>query len=1144
MAVSKPQTRFAHIDGHTDVCYDDSGKYLLTAGADGDVRVWNGFDDDNAVSHRAGDCVYGIVLKGKRLYTAADNNVVQIYTFPELSADGIVTRCTSRITHFSLNSSGSHMAVCSSDFDIKYVEIESNAQKVFEGHTAPVLSVAVDPRSEFLASSACDGLVKVWHIPTQKPVSNMKLLNSCSDVSLAESLCRMSWSPPSGATLAVPTKGKVELYQRSSWKKVEELVVDGIDKHFNVVAFSPDGRFLCGATTDGWIVLWSAATGSSWILAKKWKQPKVAAVTALAWNPATADAGELCFADSQGQFGIIQKVTEGLIAKPPAAATAQPVTAGSGGAQREAKPAGGRAGEPDGPADGVNGSGAAQDGGDSSDDEDAAHIRRLRELVGITHSAAEATSAVGDDDDNDDVDSLSSGRRPADVTAHHPAAAKAEARPSQAPAAVAAVPQQLPFKPGSTPVGLQSRFMVWNSVGVVRQYVGDGDEDSSIDVEFHDTSVHHSLHLSNNAGYSMADLSKEALLLASDGDADSGASAGSADGSQLFCMHFGSWDAAKEWAVSMPDGERIEALALSDRWLAAATSRRTVRLFTTCGSQLGTFSVGGRVVAMAAQGRSLMVAYHRGAVASGDQYLAVELVEIKGRMWRNLCNRDLPLSPCATLSWLGFSDEGTPVAYDSAGVLRLLSQSLGILWVEISNLKAQVKGRSDNYWLVGVSEQSRQARCVYCRGSTFPPTLPRPVISLQSFQMPFCEMLNEKGQLEEKVWQNRVLGGCARGAFVSQLDDDEEATQYDRQESCLRDEQAALIKLFAMACKSEREYRALQLCELMPTVRALESAAKYATHLRRADLVRRINELIATREAVAAADDAGSHGTAAAQSYGHSDALLQSRHNNSGAADHDDHGLSQSAAMDSLNDSQRSLNSSADAESGEPKKRLLLAKRTVASTPKPTAPLMPLSQGLYKNPFKLGPVDTPPSGSRGSSVFDSIERAQPTKETSVKSSDGKNKSSSGVQCRLFEKMKADADTTKPSTTTKPTTAFDLWLAENEESIRAKAGDGDSVLALATEAFQQLPREEKKKWMARTKSLPSGDDPKKRKTEDVENGCDSLAANSSDSSVHCSKRQSPDGEDASASATRKQPLTSGGNAQTKLAAFAFAKQGSS
>ena len=55
-------------------------------------------------------------------------------------------------------------------------------------------------------------------------------------------------------------------------------------------------------------------------------------------------------------------------------------------------------------------------------------------------------------------------------------------------------------------------FKVWNSVGIVRCHMED--EISSIEVEFHDTSTHHPLHLTNHLNHSMAALSSTALLLA------------------------------------------------------------------------------------------------------------------------------------------------------------------------------------------------------------------------------------------------------------------------------------------------------------------------------------------------------------------------------------------------------------------------------------------------------------------------------------------------------------------------------------------------------------------------------------------------------------------------------------------------------
>ena len=39
-----------------------------------------------------------------------------------------------------------------SDFTVKIVEVESSEQTTFQGHTAPILSVALHPRETYLVS--------------------------------------------------------------------------------------------------------------------------------------------------------------------------------------------------------------------------------------------------------------------------------------------------------------------------------------------------------------------------------------------------------------------------------------------------------------------------------------------------------------------------------------------------------------------------------------------------------------------------------------------------------------------------------------------------------------------------------------------------------------------------------------------------------------------------------------------------------------------------------------------------------------------------------------------------------------------------------------------------------------------------------
>lgn len=69
---------------------------------------------------------------------------------------------------------------------------------------------------------------------------------------------------------------------------------------------------------------------------------------------------------------------------------------------------------------------------------------------------------------------------------------------------------QPPFQSGSTPSRLQARYLVWNSVGIVIS----NEDDESINVDFHDISTHHSVHLRNSHNFTMCDLSTEMLVLA------------------------------------------------------------------------------------------------------------------------------------------------------------------------------------------------------------------------------------------------------------------------------------------------------------------------------------------------------------------------------------------------------------------------------------------------------------------------------------------------------------------------------------------------------------------------------------------------------------------------------------------------------
>jgi len=111
----------------------------------------------------------------------------------------------------------------------------------------------------------------------------------------------------------------------------------------------------------------------------------------------------------------------------------------------------------------------------------------------------------------------------------------------------------------------------------------------------------------------------------------------------------------------------------------------------------------------------------------GNQCIAYSIFKIKPSLkpFPLISCEPLPLSPKAQVTWIGFSDEGTPICSDSEDVLRILS---GRYWTTFCTMKEHLAGASDHFWVVGVSELSQRIRAVKCKGMRYPPALPRPVL--------------------------------------------------------------------------------------------------------------------------------------------------------------------------------------------------------------------------------------------------------------------------------------------------------------------------------------------------------------------------------------------------------------------------------
>lgn len=1052
MPTVKPM-RYAHSDGHTDVCFEESGKYMLTCGQDGDVRVWEGIDDDDAVSHKVGDKAFAIVFKNNRIITASDCNTVQAYTFPDGAPDGILTRFTAPANHLVVNKSGKKLVAGASDFVIKIVDTDTSNSKTYSGHEAPVLSVALDPKEEFLASSSCDGTVKIWKIDDQKVVKSLNILSKCSDVSLSKTLCRLCWEKQKGDFLYIPVEKEIQIIERNTWNKVGSITDDNFTGIYSILSLSPDGQFLAAGCYDGNILVFNI---NSKTCVDRFKHDNGFTITALAWNP--NGKPEIAFCDMEGQLGMLEDLS----------------LDSTGKTMSETR--------------------AKETMGIFEDEDDDFLIQATNEKLADDDQPM-------DEDNDSDVDTPISKAKPLPdlddedsrkAGSDDDDASSAVSEPFTLPKPVVHVegfkptPMQGSFQSGSTPVHLSSRYMIWNFIGVIKQY--NTDEENSIDIEFHDTAIHHAMHVTNTSNYTMADMSSEAVILASESDAD--------NPSKLTCLHFGSWDSCKEWSIQMPDSEDIQAVTIGEDWIAVATYARNVRLFTIAGVQKEMFSIPGPVVCITAHTNQLMVVYHKGLAIPGDQCLGTILMTVEGKR-RNILNGEpLPLSPKSTLAWMGFSAEGTPFHMDSLGIVRMFNRNFGPNWIQVANTKSHTKGKSDHYWIVGVNENPQQLRCIPCKGSRYPPTLPRPAVSVLPFQLPLCEMHTEKSQYEETFFRTHL--------FANHFDHwTSQGFEFDSglKHEALKPSQEALMKLFALSARSEREFRALEVCEMMPDEHTLQLAIKYASRLKHIQLAERISELAMRKseETAQEEDIEEEQEDFRTEMYNqHNHVETEWSHTNGNTQDEEEE----------------------PAISGP---MLNIKEREE----KPARPSF-LSQGR-SNPFKVSSSQQKSTGgsSRGTQVFDAMSKKKPEKvapQIIIKNSKPVLKKSSSSQQKLLTAKKSEKEEmskTPTAPSTKTASAFDLWYEDNKTELLDEFPDlsEEDLTQVATERFRELSKEQRQEWLQKAKQLKS------ENTENTDN-----------------KKRKRDEDSDSSSKKKKEiskPLSS--NSNTKLAGFAFSKE---
>lgn len=767
MAYERSSLRYAHTNGFTSLTFTEDDESIITCGSDGDIRVWRGIDDDDPSSTCLGEFVMCIAHSGKRLLASTDRNTVQAYTYPELDSDGILMRFTAPVTCLRVHEK--YVAAGSDDTNIKVLKSDDcKSEFHLQGHGGPVLGIDICNKGELLASISGDGNLKIWNLSQSgtevKSISGLPKTNSFEN---AEHFGTPCFEPQSSKSLAYVHGKEVIVLNTDTWEVKFTLSDERNKGEYTCCRFSKDGQFLAAGTTKGEISVFDFLRKQS--LKTEAPSSECQSITSISWN---TTGTELAYCDVTGQLGTLFR-TKGC-------------THGAAFADGEAEEI--DFGDIEFNNDDNDGLASANglDANDESrgdDEDDGISIERLKNQV------MRKAGGFSYEPDENTRDSL-------------PKSIHSDIEPQPL---VKSFKQQPAFQPGATPTHLEHRYLVWNDVGIVTAHT-EG-TDGSLDVEFHDASVHHSLHIPNYSNHNMASLSTSVLALSAE------------NSTKLVCIALAT-SGNKEWSVTFPDCESTEALVATNKLVGVVTSMQFLRLFTVMGTQREIISIPGPVLAVAGHEDRIMILYHSAPPGTLQQHLSAMLIQTSGMQLRTQ-HLTVPLTPERRLTWLGFSDCGSPVFSDSMGLLQLYSLK-SQCWYPICDTLKQSQSVSNNYFIIAVSEHSQIIQAVLCRGSSYPMTNPRPMTQELTLQLPVCDIEVEKSELEDALVRASIMN-------------------MDNADKIIKE---TAIKLFALACRSEVEMRAKELIETIACPELLLLAVKYATKLGRIHLSDRLSELM------------------------------------------------------------------------------------------------------------------------------------------------------------------------------------------------------------------------------------------------------------------------------------------------------------
>jgi WD40 repeat protein/serine/threonine protein kinase len=241
------------LDGGAATATAVDGRRALTGHADGRLAIWDIDSGTRLAAFKRGDAAIsaaGFTREGDRVLAAGQDGMLAIWDPSQPAAPAeMIEAHDGTVSAIAIAPRGSLAASGGADNQVHLWRSGTlDPVRTYRGHKAAITALAFSPNGRYLAAAAEDGRIRVWSTSS----SSLYRLSSAHKGSVRG----LAFSPDGGIIASAGDDGSVQLWQVRQSRAVRSIGESGSPARS--LAFAPDGTRAAVASADGSVRFWEA----------------------------------------------------------------------------------------------------------------------------------------------------------------------------------------------------------------------------------------------------------------------------------------------------------------------------------------------------------------------------------------------------------------------------------------------------------------------------------------------------------------------------------------------------------------------------------------------------------------------------------------------------------------------------------------------------------------------------------------------------------------------------------------------------------------------------------------------------------------------------------------------------------------------